>query len=78
MILLRLLNLLLWFPMMIVVLGSITIYPIVGYVLGRGFENSVHECHNLVNPLIESPIGAIKVIYHMYKLIISGRCTNDN
>lgn len=71
-IILRLTNVVLMAPTLCIYLILHMFYPIIGYVLGRGFANSIEATIHLLECIFKDPFGALKMPLHIYYILVKG------
>lgn len=69
---LRLLNVVLIVPFMALFLVFYMLYPIIGYILGRGFNNSMDTCEAILIGVIDTPLNGLKMPLHIYMVLVKG------
>lgn len=69
---LRVANLTVLLPSMMLYCVFYTIYPILGYTIGRGFVRSIGVVANLIHVVLGDPFGALKMPLHVYRVAIYG------
>ena len=66
----RLLNVILLTPMLGIIILFNCVYPIIGYIIGRGFNNSITLSSDLFESLFETNVFI--AFYDMYSIIRYG------
>lgn len=67
----RILNVLLLLPTLMLIVLFVCIYPIIGYIIGRGFSKSIEVSNNLIEELFER--SALTALICLIKTIRYGR-----
>lgn len=70
--LLRVLNLILMIPTLSIYYILYVFYPIIGYIIGRGFVNSIDTVIPVLDRIFRDPLGALKMPLHIYYILIKG------
>ena len=67
----RILNVVILFPTLLSIMLFLGVYPIIGYIIGRGFKYSFDTEQELIEILFEN--SAIDALIAMYKIVRYGK-----